>query len=617
MDNIVKGFPDNGDIHSLYCRSVGQALNNHLDYTNIKFPPADEIIKVCMRGVELLPEDQHALQALAFVVGSFVPQYTHKHPSVNFTQQLKLTFQYDASIETYDLWIKKFGHLDAGNTIKIQADVARTLMRAGKYPRAFHVMDRLMETKDERNAGNLQTASMIRAIGWPMDTLAWDLKRESLEKTVEGFTMTGGAENGHPICPVGRKWRIAYNYSEEAMVTPDKVKVTPLNAETAYQSYGITSDPTFIGPDLPHYPKVFHEKAVHLIHLSHAYMTGHPGVVYSDCTLYTGSHHVNIDLQIFPTSDKNMEIVNISHPTVSIIQHQISNYYHWVSETLPKLLLLNDYILSRPEHTDTKILMPVKGTAHVIENTLAMPELAHLKDRIIYYETPNSKRYHFTKGLYLVDWIHPAEDVYGTWSKNAWGVYWPPRFAFQRVIQFYHDALKARNRFPSPKDLTNVNSINTIVYVSRKGKVRGFPNEQDLLVYLQTRFGTRLKVHTGTESALDQVEIFTRAKVVIGNHGAGLSNWMYAANPKVTRLVMVPADPQIDFCFGNMVAALGGKHFVVTQIPGAHYFGDFQAITEEGMRVLGDAVARAWNEVLELEGRGSDEIDHDLHAGEL
>ncbi|KAI9335486.1 hypothetical protein BDR26DRAFT_865841 [Obelidium mucronatum] len=572
----VKRFPDNGDLHALYCRSVGQALNNHLDYTGIKFPPTEEMINVCLRSVKLLPDDQYALQSLAFM--------------------LKLTFQYDASVETYELWLRKFGHLDAKNTISVKANIARTLMRAGKFPRAFDIMDDVMKNEGERNAGNLQTSSMIRAIGWPMDPLAWDLKRESLELTVDGFTMTGGKENDHPLCPPGKKWTIAYNYSEEAISNPTRVKVTPLNPKTAYASYGSPSDPIFIGHEIPEYPKVFHEKSINLIHLSNVFMSGHPGVVHGDCTLYTGSHHVNIDLQIFPSTDKNMQIITVNHPTVSIIQHQISNYYHWVSETLPKLLFLNDHILSKPEHANTKILLPVPGTAHVIEDTFAMKELEHLKDRIIYYETPNFKRYHFTKGLYLVDWIHPRDDTHGTWDKNAWGVYWAPRAAFERVVEFYHTALKSRNLFPV---VSSSDSDGSIVYVSRKGKVRGFPNEAELLEYLKGRFGNKLKVHTGGESALEQVGIFVKAKVVVGNHGAGLSNWAYAADPKKTRLVMVPAEPQIDFCFGNMVAALGGKHYVVTQIPGAHYFGDFQPITREGMKVLGDAVETAWNDVLE------------------
>ncbi|KAJ3083614.1 hypothetical protein HDU99_008002 [Rhizoclosmatium hyalinum] len=565
----LKLHPENGQMNALFCRNAGQVLSNHLDYAKIKLPHYSEIIPYCYKAAEMLPDDPNAQADLAFV--------------------LKTTMRYKEAVVAYDSWLERFGELNHADFIITKTNKARALMRDGQFDAAHQVLLEILDDPEGRTSSNMQAASMNRAIGYPMDPLAWEYKQESLEMTVSEFTMTGG--KGSPLCNPGGKWRLAYNYSEEAVAHPDRVQVTHLNPDTVYQSYGTPTDPKFVGFELPRYPKVYHEKSMFLVHLSDTYMSGHPGVLHSDCTLYTGSHHVNIDLQIFPGTDKHMEIVEINEPAVSIIQHQMSNYYHWVSEVLPKLLLLNDHILSKPGNEHVKIVIAAPAaSSSVIRDTFNMPEFKHLKGRFIEYDDPGRKRYHFKKGLWIVDWIHPKVDLHGTWDKSVWGMYWPPRGAYDRVRKFWWDALKARNMFPAEgSDPEN------IVYVSRKGAVRGFPNEDILLDYLRDRFGTRFVVHTGKEDAMEQVRKFVDAKVVVGNHGAGLSGFL--ATTGNSRLVMVPADPHIDFCFGHMVAAVGGKHVVITEIPGANYFGTFGPITKKQMIIIGDAIQAALDEV--------------------
>jgi hypothetical protein len=65
--------------------------------------------------------------------------------------------------------------------------------------------------------------------------------------------------------------------------------------------------------------------------------------------------------------------------------------------------------------------------------------------------------------------------------------------------------------------------------------------------------------------------------------------------PDHVRLVMVPMDPHIEFCFGHLTAALGGRHWVVSKIPGSHYYGTYGKISVEEMKILGDTVEVAYN----------------------
>ena len=295
-----------------------------------------------------------------------------------------------------------------------------------------------------------------------------------------------------------------------------------------------------------------------------------------------GSHYSNIDLQSFHNSDNGIQTVEVNKPVASIIQHQMRNYYHWFLESLPKLLYLKEHILdSNPE---ILILVIERGAASVIDQTLDLPELASIRSRLMYYSRPSSTRYHFNKGLYLVDWIHPKDDQHDSLSQNLWAAFWPPRETLFKVRDFMHSVLKTRGLFPDPDPLYK----GCIVYVSRIGTVRGFPNEMDFIIYLNKRFGDKLVVHTGREPLLDQIAMFAKAKIVVGNHGAGLTNFVFT-QPGAS-LIMVPMDPHVEFCFGHLVAALGERHWVVSAVPGSHFYGTYNPITNDQMVVIGNTI---------------------------
>ncbi|KAJ3248729.1 hypothetical protein HDU77_008013 [Chytriomyces hyalinus] len=578
LDEVVTKYPEDAELASKYCSIIASMLNQPNDFVYPeRYKSSQAMLNVCIKAVKLAPEDAQVYITLASL--------------------LTLLKEYKAAISIFDDWLLRFGHENAEATRGAKNSLTETLVRNGDYDRAFELALEVFE--QDPSPENRQKVAYVRKIGWPIDLMAWEYQKESVEQMVAGY------DTSNPlICKTNKQWRVAFNYSQEATLHPDKISVSLLNPETAYKTYGKPDDPVFVGPELKIYPRMYHERWIHLVNIQDAFISGHPGIIHSDCTLYTGSHHVNTDLQSF--RDKEIEIREIPYRAVSIIQHQTRNYYHWMLEALPKLLLLKKHLLDLQGYEDVKIIVPEKGIAGCIDATLNMPEFDSLRHRFIPYTLPTNTRYHFPKGLHVVDWIHPLDDTHQTLHKNLWSAYWPPREIHHLVRSFFHDALKSRNRFPS---LSPNNHVGEIVYVSRLNTVRGFPNEAELLEYLSQRFGERLQIHTGSEEQLEQVAIFTRARVVAGTHGAGLMNYIFA-QPGAA-LVFVPMNPLIEFCFGHIVSAMEGTHYLLTSIPGSHYHGIYETLSKSEMIVMGNTIETALEDVLSRNEGVATELDHE------
>ena len=227
----------------------------------------------------------------------------------------------------------------------------------------------------------------------------------------------------------------------------------------------------------------------------------------------------------------------------------MGNYYHWLLESTAKLLYLKEFILDRPEYKKMKILVPPRGTSRTVDQTYDLPLFQSLKDRFIYYD-PNkvsTTRYYFSKGLYIIDWIHPKDDTYNSLVNNVWSVFSPPQTAIMKVHDFFNSLVPTLIQSEITKN--HIKPIKAdIIYLSRQpGKnVRSFPNENEWLKKLKSYYqynekdieNNKLYIHTGQESLLQQKVIFHTAKVVLGAHGAGITNMIFAN--KNTKLIMIP-----------------------------------------------------------------------------
>ncbi|KAJ3130001.1 hypothetical protein HK100_008325 [Physocladia obscura] len=552
LDEAAIQFPTSADFHLEYCDLMASMLYHKNDFVHAqKFKADDEMVSICERAIHLDQKNPMGLRVLA-------------------TLQTLLG-NYAEAIVAFDRWIDEFSHgLPEKQVHETKSNLVEALVRNGNYERAFAIAKSL-ESEDPENPYHVHKIAYIRTIGWPIDDMAWTYTNRSLHMIVDSLAITNPE-----ICPAGGKWRVALNFTQEAIDYPDRLSILSLNPESAHTVYGRLDDPEFVGKPLEKYPHKFIERDIHLVYMGNAFITGHGGIVHGNCTVYTGGHHVTIDMQSF-AENNDARILTITDPVVKVIQHQTRNYYHWILEALPKLLLLKKHVLDLPENKNVKILVPEHGVVAFIDATLGMEEFRGLKERIIEYKLASISRYWFKAGLWQVDWIHDLDDEFGSLNRNIWGAY----------------ALKSRGIFP--KIATRSDEAGSIVYVSRPNTVRGFPNESELLQYLYQRFGNRLAIHTGREPLLDQIAVFARARLVVGGHGAGLTNFVFTQNGAA--MVMVPMDPHIEFCFGHIVAAMGGTHYVVSAIPGAHYYSTYSILSSQQIGLLGDTIQQAYEAV--------------------
>ncbi|KAI9347018.1 hypothetical protein BDR26DRAFT_931789 [Obelidium mucronatum] len=580
-EDAVARFPDDGDIHVKYCLAVAKVLNNPNDHPKSSIPTASRTTSVCAKSVDLSPKDSTALHTYANV--------------------LVLLKEYELSIGHFQNWIHKFSSFtDKALLSSVKSNLAVALVSSGRREEAYQVISECMESEN-RSSKILRTAAHIRQIGWPMDSLAWELSLEATKNLISEFSLQ---QQQGTLCEDSSRWRLALNFTEEAQTNPNRLSVTYLNPETMYQTYGRENDPLFIFPN--------------------AYVSGHGGFIHHHCVLYAGSHHSNIDLQGFPAHNSHLtKNIQINEPVVSVIQHQSHNYYHFLLETLPKLLLLNQHILSNPEFKNVRVLVPEHfATTSFVKEILSTDELAVLKSRFIFYKNPSTTRYHFTNGLTVISWLHPSNDTHQTLVNNVWSVFWPPKQIHLLIRGFFQTALKTKTAAAAFKNSNHQHQHNekTIIYISRPpSSPRSFPNDAAIQKYLQSRFGTtRLRIHTGAEPFWEQVALFSTARVVVGAHGAGLTNYLFTKAMEVggtlapAVLVVVPLDPHVEFCFSQMVAAVAGRHYMVSGlkgVEGAGYYGGYGELGEEDLEVLGDAVEMAWVEAV---GGGGKEIHDEL-----
>ena len=132
------------------------------------------------------------------------------------------------------------------------------------------------------------------------------------------------------------------------------------------------------------------------------------------------------------------------------------------------------------------------------------------------------------------------------------------------------------NDFLAPKKNGETISPIYIIYVQREHGIRSINNkykhnEELIISKLRDKYNTNFKIFTS--GTLDeQIELFSRAKIIFGPHGAGLSNMIFLQqNTYVLEFMM---KPNCNKCFQTLAKNLSINHAYIDHI-NSFYYGKY------------------------------------------
>lgn len=208
---------------------------------------------------------------------------------------------------------------------------------------------------------------------------------------------------------------------------------------------------------------------------------------------------------------------SITGPVHPVGEVPRGNYYHWLIETLPRILAVH-----RHDPTVTIVGEHLPSFAVDALNVLDIRFLAtqaHVwAQELLIVDVPES------------DWPHP-EDI-------------------DRLAQAGRDAM----------DRTGRRGQARLIYVSRRDSGRGLAMEAALEEHLVGRGFTIFRADRCT-TWVDQVEVFSSAQLVIGMHGAGLSNAVFL--PSGSQVIELQPVAYSASMFQNLCDARGLEHTAV------------------------------------------------------
>jgi capsular polysaccharide biosynthesis protein len=213
-----------------------------------------------------------------------------------------------------------------------------------------------------------------------------------------------------------------------------------------------------------------------------------------------------------------------SHEYVLGCNRGFTNYFHWMTQALPAI----DWSLRNFKYPNIKLAIPHLGSWQ--EDMLEL--LGH--GRVPRITLDLTKYYYFQR-------VHYSDFLYGT---TAFGISVTANRTYGRL----RDA--ALNADTSP--------AGDVIYVARSDSPqRVIVNEPDIMEAL-AREGVRIVV-PGEHPVGEQVNIFNRATVVIGAHGAGLTNVVFC-KPGTILYEMMPSF-YTNPCYRRLAQAAGLTYY--------------------------------------------------------
>ena len=284
------------------------------------------------------------------------------------------------------------------------------------------------------------------------------------------------------------------------------------------------------------------EKDTYVLELTGVFLQGY--CVYDANYVYTGEK--GYTKLPYPVSSSSSRL--IPTPVLSLLQTNVSNYFHWMAESLVHYMEVREYV------PDIQVVIPTQCPSFVRES------LAFLgMDRIL---TVDMDMTYECSTLYKVDYV--AKD---RWANHVFHIY-SPSF---RGLRLLRKALRS-----------SVPAIpTTLVYVRRTRGIRSVEQDTYLIDRLREIYQDTFVVFEGG-SFQEQSALFSSAKMIFGPHGAGLTNMLFC--PEGTTVLELQLSPNCNTCFEYMAAGIGFPYIGYRGCT-SYYYGTYTP-TEQDLEIL-------------------------------
>jgi len=268
--------------------------------------------------------------------------------------------------------------------------------------------------------------------------------------------------------------------------------------------------------------------------ISNAFLEGESGLIYDTQgnVYHLPYYFYNRTNPILPMPSRTTvdeaknECIHINK-AATFIQRYGHMYYHFLGEALPRMVLMQQQLQDDPS---IKIL------------TWGQPyEQSYLE--LLGITDPSSQMVKYNpSAVYCIDELYVPSPI--------------PRITPSR------ESLMSVRQAMGVKTLP-LSERNLIIYVSRENEEsRRVVNEPDIIAAIQGSFpGTEVVVFRGDLSAKDTIQLFERARAVVGIHGAGLTHILWSApDTVVIELTFLESPPLM---FWHISAALDLSYWLV------------------------------------------------------
>lgn len=282
-------------------------------------------------------------------------------------------------------------------------------------------------------------------------------------------------------------------------------------------------------------------------------------IIYDDTNVYCGSRVFYKSLCEIPQIQPQPQIITIDTPVCVLYHSTYQNYYHWMIEILAKFFTIESYLSSK-----FTVLIPKQIPQFIMRSIDLF--LHKYKSNIIY--TEDTVIYKCLK-IYDIDYIN---DINNEEFNSGFDVYSPSKYAIVHLCKNINQYLNLNVLRDSISSISPI----YIIYVQREHGIRSINNkykhnEELIISKLRDKYNTNFKIFTS--GTLDeQIELFSRAKIIFGPHGAGLSNMIFLQqNTYVLEFMM---KPNCNKCFQTLAKNLSINHAYIDHI-NSFYYGKY------------------------------------------